>query len=165
MLTQQTIEQLKKLKLTAITEAAEALERSGQAKGLTNGEYVAIIVDSLYTMKMTEKIDRLASNAHMEVPEAFLEDLCIDSGRELDAGRISRLATGDYISKGHNIVIQSAAGGGKSFMGSAFANAACRQFVKVEYLNYRDMVDELLVLRTDPLKHKKKIGTLKRIPR
>ena len=116
---------------------------------------MAILIDNLYTVKMTEKIERLISGAHLEEPDAHLEDLCMDSDRELDAGLISRLATGDYISKGHNIIIQAAAGGGKSFMGSALANAACRQFVKVEYLNYRDMVDELLVLRTDPLKHKK----------
>ena len=145
MLKQQTIEQLKKLKLTAIIEAAEALERSGQAKGLTAQEYVAILIDNLYTVKMTEKIERLISGAHLRRARCPPRRPCMDSDRTR-RWLISRLATGDYISKGHNIIIQAAAGGGKSFMGSALANAACRQFVKVEYLNYRDMVDELLVL-------------------
>lgn len=164
MLNQATIEQLKKLRLTAIIEAAEALDRSGQASELAKEEYVAILTDRLFAEKMSDRINSLVRNANLEVPDAYLENLCMEPERGIDAGQISRLAAGGYIDKGHNVVIQAAAGGGKSFMASAFANAACRQFTKVVYLNYRDMADELMILREAPDKHKKKIASLKRIP-
>jgi DNA replication protein DnaC len=43
----------------------------------------------------------------------------IDAARGVDAGKVARLGTGDYIKKGDSIIVTGASGCGKSFLATA----------------------------------------------
>jgi len=164
MLNEQTIEKLRKLKLQPIIHSAHSMQALPNTASMSHDEWLAVIVDHLYEVKCSRRLENLIKGASLGCPDAYIEDLCLDSDRGIDHGLVARLVTGGYIAKGHNIIVLSAAGGGKTWFASALGLSACRQFVKVKYVSYRDMLDELAIARSYPEKHKKLIAQLVRVP-
>lgn len=159
MLKQQTVQKLKKMNMQPMVDAAASVD--GAAGNLTKEEWLDILVDRLYEEKMATKVGNLIKAAHLPCPEAYIEDLITDADRELDLGLIDRLASCAYIPKGHNVIVLGASGAGKSWLVSALALSACRQFYKVECVSMPEMVDELGTLRYDPAAHAKRVKQLK----
>jgi len=153
MLTEQTKTKLRSMKLSAVIDAADAMAAAPGSEKMSHDEWLGIVIDHLYEVKMATKLDNLIKNANLAEPTACLEDLCMDADREIDRGLIAELATGSYIARGHNVICLSAAGGGKSWLVSALGIQACRQYVRTVYVNYRDMLDELAIARTDGRRH------------
>jgi len=164
MLNEQTLEKLRKLKLQPIIDSARSLQALPGTASMSHDEWLAVIVDHLYEAKCSIRLENLIKGASLGCPDAYMEDLCLDSDRCIDHGLVARFVAGGYIAKGHNIIVLSAAGGGKTWFASALGLAACRQFVKVKYVNYRDMLDELALARPNPEKHKRLIAQLVRVP-
>lgn len=73
MLKQQTKTKLRKLKLDAAIEAAEAME--GAEARLSKEEWLEIIVDRVYEEKMSTKVNNLIRGAHFSCPAACVEDI------------------------------------------------------------------------------------------
>jgi DNA replication protein DnaC len=164
MLKEQTIEKLRKLRLQPIIESVKSMESAPETNSMTHDEWLDVIVGHLYEAKNSKKLDNLIKGAALGCPGAYIEDLCLDNDRGIDAGFVAKLSSGAYITKGHNIIVLSAAGGGKTWFSSALGLSACRQFVKVKYISYRDMLDELAIARNEPTRHKKLVGQLTRLP-
>ena len=159
MLKQQTIDKLRKMNMQPMVDAAASVD--GAAGKLTKEEWLDMLVDRLYEERMATKVNNLVKAAHLPCPEAYIEDLITDADRELDIGLIDRLASCAYIPKGHNVIVLGASGAGKSWIVSALALSACRQFYKVECVSMPEMVDELGTLRYDPAAHAKRVKQLK----
>ena len=164
MLNEQTKTKLRAMKLSAVLDAVEAMEAIVGSEKMSHEEWLGVITDHLYEVKMATKLDNLIKNAQLGEPTACLEDLCTDADRQIDTGLISTLATGSYIAKGHNVICLSAAGGGKTWLISALGVAACRQYVRTLYVNYRDMLDLLAIARKDASKHAALVKRLSNIP-
>lgn len=159
MLKQQTVQKLKKMNMQPMVDAATSVD--GAAGNLTKEEWLDILVDRLFEDRMATKVNNLIKAAHLPCPEAYIEDLITDADRELDIGLIDRLATCAYIAKGHNVIVLGASGAGKSWLVSALALSACRQFYRVECVSMPEMVDELGTLRYDPNAHARRVKQLK----
>ena len=162
MLKQQTITKLKKMHMAPMAEAAQNLE--GACGELSKEEWLDILVDRLYDSRMTTKINNLIKQANLPCPDAYFEDIVWDSERKLDVALMDKLASCDYIKKGHNVILLGASGSGKSWIGSALALCACLKLYRVECVSMPHMVDELAMLRHDGLAHAKRVKQLERKP-
>ncbi|HAM14913.1 MAG TPA: hypothetical protein DCP91_03435 [Eggerthellaceae bacterium] len=120
-----------------------------------------MLVDRLFEDRTATKVNSLVKAAHLPCPGAYIEDLVTDADRGLDVGPIDRLASCAYIPKGHNVIVPGASGAGKSWLISALALSACRQFYRAECVSTPEMVDEPGTLRYDPAAHAKRVKQLK----
>jgi DNA replication protein DnaC len=159
----QTKAKLRKMKMGTVIEAAKTLEGSAEGIGMSRDEWLAFLVDRLYEQKLSDKIASRVKAATLAFPGAYLEDLCRDPDRGLDVKLVMSFADCSYAFKGHNIIITSAAGGGKSWLASALGMAACRKCMSVRFLAYRDLADYLKALRDDPRAHKSFAGSISRV--
>ena len=164
MLNEQTKAKLRAMRLSAVLDAVDAMRTVPGSEKMSHEEWLGIVTDHLYEVKMATKLDNLIRNAGLGEPSACLEDLCTDADREIDTGLIATLATGAYIAKGHNVICLSAAGGGKTWLVSALGVAACRQYVRTLYVNYRDMLDDLAIARKDAARHAALVKRLSGVP-
>ena len=96
MLNEQTKSKLRAMKLSAVIDAADAMGTVPGSEKMSHEEWLGIVTDPLYEVKMATKLENLIKNAGLGEPTACLEDLCTDADREIDAGLISDLATGCY---------------------------------------------------------------------
>jgi DNA replication protein DnaC len=105
----------------------------------------------------------LIKNAGFDQPQASLADLNYQSGRKLNKSLIERLATCEYITEHHNVIILGATGtgSGKSYMACALGMAACQQYYTVKYIRLPELLAELAIARGEGT-YKKAIAQYKK---
>lgn len=96
---------------------------------------------------------------------ARTENLKTGNGRTYNDETVQQVLSFKFIPSGLNIGIYGKTGAGKSYFMSALCEEACRQNYRCMYLDYSDLLDELLVLaRKDDLeKYTKKLKYYARI--
>lgn len=66
-----------------------------------------------------------------------------------DKGVILQLANCDWIRSRHNVLIEGPTGAGKTYLGCALANAACRQGFSTRYYRVPRLIAEISVAQRD----------------
>lgn len=142
MLTQQTVANLRALKLKAMADVYQQQLDLPAVQALSFDERLARMVDSELSSRTDRKLQRLIKSASL--PEQVLfEDLEFSQARGLDSSLFGSLATCDWIRRAQNIVISGPTGTGKTWTASALATQACRQGFPTLYLSAGDLYDLL----------------------
>ena len=93
--------------------------------------------------QVSDFIECLVSNCI--VLSHVAEDIDYRAPRGLDRALMSRLLTGEWIREKHNTLIIGATGLGKTWLGCALANQACRLGYTVAYLKMPRLTEELAI--------------------
>lgn len=88
-------------------------------------------------------------DAHLDIPSATMEEIEYHEDRHLDKAEMIRYATCKYIDEEHHIILKGATGSGKTYIGCALGNAACRKFKTVRYTRMPELLDELTIARAE----------------
>jgi len=148
MLIQPTLDSLNRLKLYGMAAAlAEQLSQSA-VHGLAFEERFGLLVERELVDRENRRLRRLLQLAALK-ERACLEDLDFRAPRGLDRGQLASLASCDWIRRGQNLLIHGATGGGKTFLGCAFAHQACRQGLSALYLRAPRLFEELALCHAD----------------
>jgi len=132
MLTEQTVERLRHLRLNAVADAYLAQQRDASVASLSFDERFGMLVDAEQLAREQRALTRRLKEAKLRLTQACLEDLDY-SGRKLDRALMRQLATCRWVVEHHNLLITGATGVGKTFLACAFGQQACRQGHRVIY--------------------------------
>ncbi len=145
----QTIEKLNSMKLRAMEQEYRRQIELPANEALPFDERLAMIVDTEWLAKANNRLQRFLREANLREPAANLENLNFDSKRCLDKRVIGRLADCSWIKEGRNLIITGATGTGKTYLVSAFGNAACRKSLKVRSYRVNRLLTDLAIGRGD----------------
>ena len=146
MLTQQTLTQLRSLKLSGMADALQEQLTQPRLGALSFEERLAMLVQRELASRDDRRRTRLLSLARLKYPQATIEDVDTRAGRGVDRGQITSLALGDWIKTGHTVIINGATGSGKTWLACALGQYACRRGHTVSYLRTPRLAEELRVL-------------------
>lgn len=148
MLTQQTLERLRSLRLTGMAEAlARQLEQPASHE-LSFEERFGLLVDAETSWRETRRLQRLLRRAHLKQP-ASLEDIDYSHRRGLERRLMASLSSCDWIRAGQNLCITGPTGCGKTWLACGFGQQACRQGLSALYTRVPRLFDELQIARGD----------------
>ncbi len=133
MLQEPTLERLYTMRLGAMAAAWEEQARSATANDLGFDERFAMVVDAEYLARDNRRFKRLVRDADFRIRDASMEGVRASSQRGLPPAQLRQLGTGKWILEHLNILITGATGVGKSFLGCALGQLACRNGHKVVY--------------------------------
>ena len=146
MLTAQTIEKLKSMRLSGMVQAyVEQLEQP-DITALSFEERLGLLVDREWTSRRDRRLARLLKEAKLRLP-ASMEDIDYHQPRGLDRGLMRSLASCKWLELHQNVLITGPTGVGKTFVACALANAACRQGFKTRYYRLSRLLSELALAR------------------
>jgi DNA replication protein DnaC len=148
MLTEQTIDRLRTLRLGAIADAYVAQQRDPSAASLSFDERLGMLVDAEQLTRDNRALTRRLKEAKLRVSHACLEDLDY-SGRKLDRALMRQLASCRWVAEHQNILITGPTGVGKTFLGCALGQQACRQGHRVIYRRIPRLFPELTLAHGD----------------
>ncbi len=145
---EETIQKLGELKLMSIVSMLRRWQEEPPPLDCTFEERLALLIDHELTERKNRIIARRLRDAKLPMA-ASLEDLWCDSARGMDKATARTLATGQWIRAKQNVIAVGATGVGKSFVGAALAQAACRQGYRALCVRATRLSHQLAVARAD----------------
>jgi DNA replication protein DnaC len=148
MLNEETLEKMRAMKLWGMIDAFQQQCASPEYNGLSFEERLGMLVDREWTAREDRKLTRRLQVARLRYP-ASLEDVDFQTPRGLDRSVVLSLATCTWIAEHQNLIVLGPTGTGKSFLGCAFAERACRRGYTATYFRTPRLLQELAVARAD----------------
>lgn len=149
MLDNATINKLHDMKLGAMASAFQKQLADKAFVDISFEERFGLLVDSEWTTRKNNRLNRLIRNADYTFPDACLENVEYHGDRQLDKALITRLGTCNYIDEKHNVIILGATGNGKTYIANALGMTASRNFYTVKYIRLPDLLGELAIARAE----------------
>jgi len=148
MLLEQTLTQLRELRLIGMADALDEQQAVPDVQSLTFEDRLALLVEREATVRQDRRLTRLLRQAKLRLP-ATIEDLDLRTPRGLDRSVILRLASSDWIRNHQVVLITGATGTGKTYLACALAQAACRQGLSARYLRLTRLIEDMALARAD----------------
>jgi DNA replication protein DnaC len=148
MMTQDTIRKLNEMKLFGMARGFEDQLATPQAVHLSFEERIGLLVDQESTYRDNRRLASLLRSAKLR-ENACMEDIDFHAGRGLDRGEIASLALCNWIGHGNNLIITGPTGSGKTWLGCALGNQACRQGLSVSFQRLPLLLEDLAISHGD----------------
>ena len=149
MLAHATLDKLSALRLPALAAAFQEQLGNPQFTELSFEDRVGLLVDAEWTHREQRKLRRRLRQANLR-RQASLEDIDWHSPRRgLDKALVHSLATCAWIAQHRNLILIGPTGIGKSWLGEAFAERACRSGYAAYCVRASRLFHDLHVARGD----------------
>jgi len=112
-------------------------------------ERLALLVEAEALSRENTRLAKLMREAKLRIPNACMEDVDYAPRRQLDKAQLRQLATGRWIADRQNVLITGMTGVGKSYLGCALGQLACRLGFRVLYRRVPRLFEELAIAHVD----------------
>ena len=148
MLNQPTMEKLNQLKLYGMANAFRTQLEMPPAQQLSFEERFALLVDEQFLWRENRALARRLHGAKFK-QKATIEDINYHHPRGLDRKLLRSLARSEWVKQKHNILLVGPTGIGKSWIGCALAEQACRDGFTALHRKSSELFRELAVAHAD----------------
>ncbi|MGV1018021.1 MAG: IS21-like element helper ATPase IstB [Fluviibacter phosphoraccumulans] len=149
MLMEQTLDNMKALRLPGMAQALEEQYGNPALSDLGFDERLAMMVDREHIWRENRRMSRLLQMARLKSSQACLEDIRYGQGRKLDKSLMAQLGSCQWVHHHQNLILTGATGCGKTWLACALGNAACRQGLSVLYVRTPRLFEELRIAHGD----------------
>jgi DNA replication protein DnaC len=149
MQNQQTLQQLRALKLTGMADAlVQQQAQPATHEELAFEERLALLVDREVTQRSNNKVSRLLKAAKLKL-QANAEDIDYSHPRGLMKSQFADLLHGQWVHQNHNVLVTGPTGCGKTYLACVLATQACRQGYSVRYFRTSRLLESLAIAHGD----------------
>jgi DNA replication protein DnaC len=149
MLTEPTIERLKAMHLDAMASTWNEQRGKPDVNRLAFDERFGMLVDAEWLHRENKRLAKGLRDAKLKIASACLEDVDYATNRELDKAQVRQLASCRWVAEHQNVLVTGATGTGKTYVGCALAQQACRKGYRAIYRRASKLFPELALARAD----------------
>jgi len=144
-----TLSRLRDLRLGGMAQALERQqEQVGTYDGLAFTERLGLLVEQECLEREHRKQERLIRQARFKL-RASVQDIDYQHSRNIKQAQIARLAQGEWIERGQNLLITGPCGSGKTYLACALGHNACLQGYSVRYYRLSRLLLEMTQAKAD----------------
>ena len=148
-MTQQTLARLRELKLSGMAAGLEQqLTQISTYEGLSFIERLGLLAEQEHLMREQRKQARLVQKARLKLG-ATVQEIDYQHPRNIERAQIARLAQGDWLERGQNVLITGPCGSGKTYLACALGYDACTKGYSTVYYRLSRLLHELTQARAD----------------
>jgi len=142
MNTQQTVEQLKQLKLKGMTQAYQSLASLPVHEQFTLHQGIAHLTQAELLHRSHQKTQMYLNLSKLRY-DAVLENIQCSETRNFTKDQLLYFIDGSFIERAENVLITGATGCGKSYLACALGRQACTLGYKVLYLGMSRFMEKI----------------------
>src|SRR5438309_5413633 len=162
MLNQQTIEKLYTMRMRGMADALTQQQEDPQSTQLSFEERFALLVDRQWNWRQNRALERRLRIGRLQGP-ACVEDIDYRTPRGLDRQLVRSLtAESAWVREHQHLFLIGPTGIGKTWLGRALAQKACRDGYTALFLKAAELFRDLAVARADG-SHTKVLDRLSRL--
>lgn len=148
MLNQQTIDQLRHLKLFGVLEALEEQLALPATHDLAFEQRLGLLIERETLHRDNRRLERLLKAAKLR-EQACAEDIDYKHPRGLQKAQMAQLLGGDWVTRSQNLLITGPTGTGKTWLACALGNHMCRYGRSVRYVRLAKLFEQLRMAHGD----------------
>lgn len=148
MLVHPTLDKIEQLRLFGMAKAMREQLQNQKASALTFEERLGLLVDREMTERENRRLVTRLRAAKLRI-SAAIEDIDFRQPRGLDKALVLSLASNQWITEHHNLLIIGPTGVGKSYLACALSHKACRDGHVVMYQRLPRLLEELALSHHD----------------
>jgi DNA replication protein DnaC len=148
MLNQPTLEKLQTMKLYGMADAFRAQMETTDTSQLSFEERFAMLVDQQWLWKENRALARRLRAAKLK-ERGVVEDIDYQHPRGLDRKLIRSLASSEWVRQHQNLLLIGPTGIGKTWLGCALAQKACRDGFTILHKRSAELFRDLAVAHVD----------------
>jgi DNA replication protein DnaC len=148
MLIHPTVEKLRELQLAGMADGLIDQLQTQDVASLSFEDRLGLLVDREETVRENRRLKTRLTQARLRLP-ACTEDIDYRSRRGLSKALVLSLASCQWISEHLNVVITGPTGVGKTYLGCALAQQACRHGQRVTYQRLPRLCHDLEIAKAD----------------
>jgi len=148
MLVHPTLDKIEQLRLFGMAKALSEQLQNQEATALSFEERLGLLVDREMTERENRRLTTLLRTAKLRI-SAAIEDIDFRQPRGLDKSLLMSLASNQWITEHHNVLIIGPTGVGKSYLACALSHKACRDGHAVVYQRLPRLLEELALSHHD----------------
>lgn len=148
MLHHPTIEKLTTLRFTGMALALQEQLEMDHLEDMTFEERLGLLLDREQVVRETRRLTTRLRKAKLR-HDACIEDIDFRYPRGLDKSIVIKLSSCQWVRKHQNLIITGSTGVGKSYLGCAFAQKACREGLNAVYLRITKLFEDLALAKGD----------------
>ena len=150
----QTLTQLRELKLGGMASALQTqLDQVGTYENLSFVDRIRLLVEQECLTREQRRQSRFIRQARFKL-KADVSDIDYRPTRNIAASQIARLAQGDWIAKGQNLLMTGPCGSGKTYLSCALGHSACQRGYTTRYYRLSRLMLILTQAKADGTYHK-----------
>jgi DNA replication protein DnaC len=134
------------LRMHGMAKATRELLEYAPTQQLPFEDKLGIIVDREWSERDNRRVSRRIKEARLTT-QASLDSVECDATRGLEKSVIKQLMTCQWAKSKQNVLVTGATGTGKSFLGAALAESACRHGMRALFVRVPRLVEDLAVAR------------------
>jgi DNA replication protein DnaC len=148
MMNHPLLDQLQKLRLTGMVKALQDQMQLTDSQSMSFEERLGLMIDREITERENRRLQSLLRKAKLH-QQAAIEDLDRQAPRGLDKRLMAQLTSMQWCRERLNLIITGPTGIGKSWIGCALGNNACRMGLSTRYLRLSRLFQALQLARAD----------------
>lgn len=145
---QQTIEKLNWMKVCTMAQEYSRQIKNPEVQNLPFDDRFSLLVDSEWISRQNKRLANLVRKAGMKY-NCAIEEFVFTPERSVNRQTILQLSSCTWIHDNLNVLITGATGSGKTFLGCALGNAACRNGFKVLFKRVPRLLTDIAIAKGD----------------
>jgi len=145
---EQTIEKLNWIKVCTMAQEYSRQIKNPEIQNLSFDERFSLLVDSEWISRQNKRLANLVRKAGMKY-NCAIEEFVFTPERSVNRQTVMQLSSCTWIQDALNVLITGATGSGKTFLGCALGNAACRNGFKVLFKRVPRLLTDLAIAKGD----------------
>ena len=146
-------QKLEHVGLDAIAQHLDKIMRSPEGPSLSPVQLLKELVDQYYVDYRNKQFRDNLIFSRLRQQEALIENLKTGNGRIYQDNLVAQLSTLEFIEDGANITVAGESYSGKTYFLRAFCIVACRENFRTLFIDYTDLMDDLIVRKQSPCAH------------
>src|ERR1700755_827482 len=127
--------------MPTMAQATRELLASAPSQQLSFEDKLGLLIDREWTDRETRRLPLRIKEARLS-RGASLEDVECDAARGVEKSLVKQLASCQWARAKQNVLVVGATGTGKSYLGAALADAACRQGMRALFVRVPRLVKD-----------------------